>query len=191
MIEPRKYNLPRLAPEFYRGDAVVHWTLPISMRAKGWLNSRVHSQFRELLMHTAARENLLCPAYCLMPDHLHLIWMGLSPKTDQLRGMAFLRTYLEPSLNSATFQHQAHDHVLKDEERRRNAFAIICSYILNNPMRAELISRPEDWQYHGVVVPGYPEMTPFQDNFWPFFWRHYKKVKQPEAGQRKLPPRSV
>ena len=34
-------------------------------------------------------------AYCLMPDHLHLVWMGLKLESDQLNGMAFLRKHLD------------------------------------------------------------------------------------------------
>ena len=50
------------------------------------------------MLHAAAREGLFCPAYCLMPDHIHLVWLGLRLDTDQLNGMSFLRTYLEPAL---------------------------------------------------------------------------------------------
>ena len=59
--------------------------------------------FRELMLHAAAREGLACPVYCLMPDHIHLVWMGLRRNSDQINGMAFLRTYLEPALHPARF----------------------------------------------------------------------------------------
>ncbi len=81
MKPPRKYS-PRLAREFYQGGAVVHWTLTTFDRAQGWLNESFHQRFRELLLHTAAREGLLCPVYCLMPDHIHMVWMGLRSDTD-------------------------------------------------------------------------------------------------------------
>ena len=64
----RRFFLPRLPREYYQGDAVVHWTLPISHRRQGWLDERFHAAFRELMLHTAAREGLFCPTYCLMPD---------------------------------------------------------------------------------------------------------------------------
>ena len=124
----RRFYLPRLPRGYYQGDAVVHWTLPVSHRRQGWLDERFHAAFRELMLHTAAREGLFCPAYCLLPDHLHLVWMGLRLDSDQRNGMAFLRTHLEPQLAPQRFQHQAHDHVLKEKERRRNAFARVCNY---------------------------------------------------------------
>jgi REP element-mobilizing transposase RayT len=79
-----------LSPAFYQGDAVVHWTLTVFDRCSGWLNEVFHAQFRDLMLHVAARERLFCPAYCLMPDHMHLLWMGLHKDTDQRNGMSFL-----------------------------------------------------------------------------------------------------
>ena len=194
MNEPnvnRAFYLPRLPHEFYQGDAVVHWTLAISHRRRGWLDERFHAVFRELMLHTAAREGLLCPTYCLMPDHLHLVWMGLRLDSDQRNGMAFLRTHLEPKLAPQKFQHQPHDHVLKEEERKRNAFAKVCNYILENPLRAERVKQPNDWPFTGAVVPGYPTLHPLQKDFWLTFWKLYAKVKHLDAWKIIRPPTSL
>jgi putative transposase len=183
----RAFCLPRLPREYYQADAVVHWTLTVFDRAQGWLTRAVHQQFRELMFHVAAREGLVSPIYCLMPDHLHLLWMGLRRETDQLNGMAFLRTYLEPALKPAKFQPQAHDHVLREEDRRRNAFAKTCFYIAANPARAELIKANEVWPYGGCIVPGYPKLNPASKDFWPQFWKIYTKLREPDAGDIKRP----
>jgi putative transposase len=156
----RSFYLPHLPRAYYEGDAVVHWSLAVSHRRRSWLDGRFEAHFRELILHAAAREGLLCPAYCLMPDHLHLVWMGLRLDSDQLNGMAFLRTHLEPALAPQRFQHQAHDHVLKQKERRRNAFSAVCWYILENPLRTELVKAVAEWPFNGAVVPGYPTLHP-------------------------------
>jgi putative transposase len=123
-----------------------------------------------------------------MPDHLHLVWMGLRLESDQLNGMAFLRTHLEPKLMPQKFQHQAHDHVLKEKDRRRNVFARICNYILENPLRAELVKHPDEWMFSGTVVPGYPTLHPLQEYFWPKFWKLYAQSKHPNAEKILRPP---
>ena len=184
----------------------------------GWLTEKFHARFRELMLHAAAREGLFCPAYCLMPDHLHLVWMGLRLDSDQLNGMSFLRTYLEPALTPVgddvrsrsvdgevrsrldkrssrralqtapvKFQPQAHDSVLREAEREHGAFAKVCFYILDNPVKAELVSKPEDWNYCGAVVPGYPMLHPLVADFWEKFWKIYVKSRQPDAGNIKRP----
>ena len=184
----RQFFLPRLPRPYYQGDAVVHWTQTIFDRARGWLTPEFHQRFRELMLHAAAREGLLCPVYCLMPDHIHLIWMGLRLETDQLNAMAFLRTYLEPLLQPAKFQPQAEDNVLREEERKRGAFAATCFYIGANPVRAELVTDPVQWPFTGCVVPGYPKLHPLAEGFWPKFWKIYSAARHPDAGNLVRPP---
>jgi len=55
--------------------------------------------------------------------------------------MKFLREHLGPALRPNRFQHLPHDHVLREHERKRNAFTAVCHYILENPFKAELIPR--------------------------------------------------
>ena len=184
----RTFYLPRLPREYYQGDAVVHWTQAISHRQLGWLTPDRHGQFRELMFHTAARESLLCPIYCLMPDHIHLVWMGLARQTDQINGMTFLRTHLEPALKPAKFQHQAQDNVLREEDRKRGAFAKVCCYLAANPVRAELIKPDVFWPYTGCLIPGYPKLNPLNQDFWPTFWKIYARLRQPDAGNLQRPP---
>jgi len=181
MTPPHKGKLPRLERHHYQGHAVVFWTNTLEKRARGWLTSAFHATFRELMLHTAAREHLFCPAYCLMPDHLHLVWMGLRRETDQLNAMKFLRTHLEPALGGGReWQHQPHDHVLRGEERRRNAFAGFCFYTLANPVRDELVKKESDWPYSGAVIPGYPDLHPLADGFWELFWKLYVSARKAE-----------
>jgi REP element-mobilizing transposase RayT len=177
--KPRAYYLPRLSREFYQGDAAVHWTLTVFDRGTGWLDNSFHFQFRELLLHVAAREKLVCPAYCLMPDHIHLLWLGHARDTDQKNGMSFLRTHLEPLLSPHKLQPQAHDHVLREEERKRGAFTKICFYILANPIRARLNNESESWPFCGAIVPGYPKLHPLAEDFWPKFWKIFQAASQP------------
>ena len=142
-------------------------------RGKGWLTSAFHAYFREISLHVAIRENLLCPLYALMPDHIHLVWMGINPASNQRFAATFLRTYLEPAMAPHRFQHQPHDHVLRDEERKRKAFIATCAYIADNPVRAGLVAARKNWQFTGCLVPGYPALDPGAQDFWDKFWRVY------------------
>jgi len=183
----RASSLPRLSREHYQADAAVFWTLTMFDRTKGWLTPQLHQRFRELMLHVAAREGLLCPIYCLEPDHLHLVWLGLRRDTDQINGMAFFRTYLEPELSPAKFQPQPQDEVLRDEQRTSNALAKVCFCIAAKPSRAGLIAEMETWPYSGCVIPGYPKLNPADEDIWPKFWRIHGKLRQPDAGIIKRP----
>lgn len=171
-------HLPRLERQAYQGTAIVHWSLSTFDRATGWLDDRFHARFRELMLHAAAREGLVCPAYSLMPDHLHVLWMGLRRQTDQRNGMAFLRTYLEPALAPHRFQPQAYDRVLREEERDPDAFALVCGYVLANPERKGLVTQWPDWPFNGAVMSGYPTLHPRQNDFWEKFWMLYHQLRE-------------
>jgi putative transposase len=195
-------HLPRLEREFYCGPAVVHWTLTVRPATPGWLDDQFHHEFRDLLLHACVRKRLFCPAYCLMPDHLHLMWMGLASDSDQRNGMKFFRLHLNRLLAGDSLQRtesampsragskgrerwilqtEPYDHVLREEERKRNTFAKVCFYILANPVRGELVKREQDWPYEGAVVPGYPDLHPFQEGFWELFWKLYSAQRVPGA----------
>jgi putative transposase len=184
----RRSYLPRLSKEYYQGDAAVHWTLPIDRRQTGWLSAEFHQIFREIMLHTAAREGLFCPVYCLMPDHLHLVWMGLRKDTDQRNGMSFLRSQVERHLAPVKFQHQAHDHVLRERERGQSALENAVGYIVENPIRAGLVEGPGEWEFIGAIIPGYPPLHPLQDDYWEIFWKLYFQKRHPDAAKINRPP---
>src|SRR5262245_39038430 len=138
--------LRRLSPEFYRGQAHVHWSMTIDHRNTGWLIPIFYYKFREVLTHTLFRYGICCPIYCCMPDHIHLFWIGILDGTDQRTAVKFFRTQLNPVLAKlgAQFQLQPYDHVLREEERERTAIEDLVDYIARNPERAGLVA---DRQY--------------------------------------------
>ena len=80
MPNPDLHSLPRLERWCYQAFAAVHWTMKVEPAVPGWLTEPFHGDFRTVLLHACAREKLFCPAYCLMPDHLHLMWLGFRSK---------------------------------------------------------------------------------------------------------------
>jgi REP element-mobilizing transposase RayT len=177
-------HLPRLDAARYRGFTVVHWTMTIEARKTGWLNEPLHARMREVLLHAAMRYDLLCPAYCFMPDHLHLIWMGMSDESDQRLAAQFFRFHSRDLLAPATWQKQAFDHVLREEDRKRGAFAAVCRYSFENPVRAKLVSVWNAYPYSGAILPGFPDVDPRRDDYWETFWRIYVKRRE-EADEAK------
>ncbi len=184
-----KSKLPRLAREFYRGRAAVLWTHTIADRKTGWLNERFHHLFRETLLHACHRHSLLAPCYVLMPDHWHLVWMGISAGSDQWLATAFLRKHLQPALVPVKLQDRAHDHVLRERERARGAFAAACAYVRQNPERASLCSDWRQWPYAGAIIPGYPDLDPRHIDFWETYWRIHNRLLEFPALTRRATTR--
>jgi putative transposase len=182
MIEQKRDHLPRLAPEAYRGQAYVHWTMTIADRRSGWLIPVFNYKFRELLTHAAFRYAFACPIYCLMPDHFHMVWVGIDDRTDQLKASKYFRKQVGVPLSKLGFdlQHQPYDHVLREEERQEAEFENVVEYIARNPERKGLVPVDgfRDYKYTGCLVPGYPELELWQDDFWPRFWRTYSFLRK-------------
>lgn len=181
MPQQEKSNLPRLDAAAYRGQAYVHWAMTIEGRRTGWLIPTFNYKFRELLTHTTFRYALACPIFCLMPDHMHMIWIGIDDLTDQLKASKYFRKQLGIPLSKLgfAFQHQPYDHVLRDDERQETAFQNIVEYIARNPERKGLVPLNgfRDYKHTGCLIPGYPELDIWQDDFWPRFWRCYSFLR--------------
>lgn len=182
MTKHHKDHLPRLEPSFYRGQAYVHWTMTIEDRRTGWLIPAFNYKFRELLTHTAFRYAFSCPVYCLMPDHIHMVWMGIDDRTDQLKASKYFRRQVAEPLKKLgfEFQHQPYDHVLRDDERIESAFINLVEYIARNPERKGLVPPDgfREYKFTGCLIPGYPELDLWQPDFWTRFWRTYSFLCQ-------------
>jgi putative transposase len=104
------------------------------------------------LSRTADDQRFLVIAYCFMPDHVHLLVEGIHPAAD-LR--EFVRIFKQRSSfawkgNKGTtlWQRSYFEHVLRDDEDT----TCVAKYTLENPVRANLAQRPEDYPYLGSMT---------------------------------------
>ena len=180
-FEPHSY-LRRLPAEAYQGRAYVHWSMTMDDRKTGWLIPIFYYKLREILTHTAFRYGFCCPIYCCMPDHLHLLWVGILDTCDQRPASRYFRRQLNPVLEKlgARFQKQSYDHVLREEDRQHTGFEEVVEYIARNPERGGLVQVGafRNYPYTGCLVPGYPELSLWQDGFWDHFWRIYDSLRR-------------
>ena len=88
-------------------------------------------------------------AYCFMPDHLHLLVEGQSQcsnclkfirRAKQLAGYHYAQRF-----GHRLWQRYGFEHTLRDNE---SALAV-GRYILENPLRAGLVEKPEDYPFSG------------------------------------------
>lgn len=171
----RNDHLKRLPKEYYLGHACVHWSMTIEDRKTGWLIPILYYKFREILTHTAFRYGICCPVYTCMPDHLHLLWMGMDSHSDQLLAARFFRKQMNLVLGKlgCRFQQEGYDHVLREEERQGTGFEDVVEYIAKNPERAGLVQENgyRGYPYTDCLMPGYPELHFSHDDYWKRFWR--------------------
>ncbi len=106
---------------------------------------QVLSQIRQ----AANAWDLAVLAYCLMPDHVHLVVQGTCADADL---QAFVSSFKQrngfdhaQTTEGRLWQGGYHDRVLRRDESVLTTIA----YVLNNPVRAGIVQRPEDYPWSG------------------------------------------
>jgi len=164
-------------------------------RKTGWLDARFLYKFREIQTHVAFRYQIAVPIFCLMPDHIHLLWAGLSADSDQRTAMRTLRRETNNCLRGIGYalQKQAYDHVLQGEEQDRSAIEDTVEYIARNPERKAMIAVDQfaAYPYTGCVLPGFPSVRLFGDAGWESLWRTISFLRRTDVFRRPDPIREA
>jgi len=117
-----------------------------------------------------------------MPDHIHLLWLGIVDGCDQQLAMQHFRARVNEVLQvyDCRLQDQAYDHVLKETDRLEEGFKALVDYISRNPERGGLVDREgfASYPYTSCLIPGYPELELFSDEYWTRFWRTYAYLRK-------------
>lgn len=154
--------------------------MTLDRRTTGWLDDLHHARLRECLVHALGRFQLVCPVYCLMPDHAHFVWLGWAEQSEQKLAARFFREAWNHELRKSghTLQLQAYDHVLREQDRERDAFTAVATYVLENPVRARLTPDWRAYRFSGASIPGYPVIDPREEDFWERFWRIFARLSE-------------
>ncbi len=98
-------------------------------------------------------------AFCFMPDHIHLVLLGVSDHSDLI---ALLRDFKGTSASRARvqgfvalWQKGFYDHVLRSGE----ALDAVAWYIFNNPVRAGLAKEMGEWPFSGSWMFDWKKLT--------------------------------
>ena len=147
----------------------MNLTLCCSDRTRWLAEARLASCVRDEILHLHEGQDRVF-AYCLMPDHLHLVLATGGQPLGQIvqrfkgrssRALRKLRGGLTP------WQHGYHDRVV----RRSDGLLASVEYVLLNPVRAGLVS--SWWEYPwlgapalGTVGPDLFSSAPAEDILW-------------------------
>ena len=86
-----------------------------------------------------------------MPDHLHLLIEGKSDASDARdfikRVKQYSGFYYAQAYGTKPWQRYGYDNVLRDDEKT----LVVARYILQNPLRAGLVKRIEDYPFAGSL----------------------------------------
>ena len=127
-----------------------HVTQRGNRRAPVFFEQSDYALYRDLLAERCRKASVACWAYCLMPNHMHLI---LVPETADGLARALGETHRQYTgyINARArwtghlFQGRFASVVLDDDHLMAAA-----RYVALNPVRARLVTRPQDWAWSSV-----------------------------------------
>jgi putative transposase len=116
-------------------------------------NREVHEVFQQFCVNARDR-GVLVGRYVLMPDHLHLFVcippgaLGLSMWMKSLKN-ALSKQWREHGIEAPHWQKGFFDHLIRSGESHGEKW----KYVRENPVRAGLVVKAEDWPYAGAIQP--------------------------------------
>jgi REP-associated tyrosine transposase len=145
-------NRPRRLRDFnYRGRYTYFLTICTKNRQPAFADADFAAfAIAQLLQQTRARGFSIL-AYCLMPDHVHLLLRGLRENSD-LKSFVLswiARTAYQWKAAHATplWQGGYYDRVVRDEE----PVIALAQYVLRNPGRAGLVADAREYPWSGSL----------------------------------------
>jgi REP element-mobilizing transposase RayT len=145
---PRRKSI-RLSPENYRGDGLYFVTICCAHRRPLFRDPARAQRLLRRLRETASRYAFAIHAYCVMPDHVHLLAAGQSAASDLLRFIHRFKTVTAQEEMRLTgqglWQRYFYDHVVRPNEPA----AAVAAYIWMNPVRKGLCQVPHQYPFVG------------------------------------------
>ncbi len=139
----------RLPADFYRGQRNHFVTICCDQR-KPYLDEKAAAQsVLATLEECAAKHSFQLLAFCLMPDHVHLLAQGTHAACDLLEFVRVfkLRTAFDfkKSHGARLWEKSYYDHTLRQDD----AIEDVACYIWWNPVRKKLCAAPGDFPFSG------------------------------------------
>jgi putative transposase len=163
----------RLPSENYVGKNCFFITLCCANRRKLFAAAKFCNWFLNILRRDAATHSFAVHAYCLMPDHVHLLLEGLEPSSDLLLFVKALKTKTSTPFERKTghllWQKKFYDHIL----RRNDSPDAVAWYIWMNPVRAGFCGSPEEYPFLGSFT-GTWSRTYMSSSAWSPPWQKTK-----------------
>ena len=135
------------------GDGTFHVSTVAVDKTPAFLDDVERVTFLRLLGDCVRRFDWTLYAYCLMTTHYHLV---IEAPLDRLsRGMHRLNFMYARHFNDRhrrrgrLFADRFASFVIKDEEHFERA----CEYVFQNPVKAGLCVRPEEWRWSSYGSP--------------------------------------
>ena len=138
----------------WRDPAIYFVTTCTSQRLKFLARPEIFDIIRDEFISAPKRHGWRVGRFVIMPDHLHFFCTegsseaaSLSRFVGSFKEWTAKRITKQLGLPPPVWQKQFFDHVLRSDE----SYDAKWSYARENPVRAGLVAKPEDWPWAGEL----------------------------------------
>ncbi len=164
----------RLSRFNYLGPNHYFVTLCCFRRQSLFADQRLASRLLKLLRSESAAKFFRVPAYCLMPDHLHFLAEGMATSSDLLDFVKCFKTkssrQFSAEFRRVLWQRDFYEHILQYAESVES----VAWYIWLNPVRKELVAKPEEYPY-SVTMTGWKMPGTWSTPDWQPPWKRMSR----------------
>ena len=164
----------RLPRHNYLGKRIYFVTLCAERRAPIFSDQQFSLWLLKQLFMTAANHNFLLHAYCVMPDHVHILAEGRSDSSDLIRFVESFKQHtayeFRKTSGSRLWQMRFYDHILRASDKLES----VAQYIWANPVRRGLSDIAASYSLSGSQTIDWKERTAASP-----LWQPPWKVKIP------------
>ena len=131
--------------ESHNRAVIVFVSLCTQDRVPVLANATMH---RALQTAWSSATHWLVGRYVIMPDHIHLFCApGTQPAEPLKPWISYWKRLVTQSHGSQIWQKNFWDTQLRGHE----SYSLKWEYVRNNPVRAGLVGKPEDWPFQGEM----------------------------------------
>ena len=139
----------RLQADQYRGLYCYFLTASTCRRRAAFLDPDLCAAATTQLFESTLKHGFAVIAYCLMPDHVHVLVMAERPDADFVKWLGLWRQlsgfWERRRTGQYLWQEGYWDYTLRDDE----SVIGIAAYIVANPVRAGIVGSPDRYPYLG------------------------------------------
>jgi REP element-mobilizing transposase RayT len=147
---PRRGSSPRASNFDYTGGHAYHVVFLTDRRIRHFSEEAWARAATEELRAASTHTGFSLAAYCVMPDHIHVLLEGDAALRSDLRRFAHrfkqvLGFRFKQSTAKTLWHRSYYDHVVRPDE----PLEAHAAYILGNPVRAGLVDTVDAWPFSG------------------------------------------
>ena len=137
----------------FRDNPIVYFTASTFQRRKILASAKCEENLSEIWQRSAEHDGWWVGHYILMPDHVHFFArpaIDARPMADWVqmwKSVSSRQIAAALAIDPPIWQSDYFDRYLRSSESYSDKW----QYVEQNPVRAGLVGRVEDWPYHGTI----------------------------------------